>query len=57
MENTILQQVERALNEPMYEWKFIRIMDGLKTVSTEWATESNFIDSHPEGVIVISKTR
>ena len=51
----ILQQVEKALNEPMYEWKYFAILDGTKTVCTDWATESNFVDSHPEGVIVISQ--
>ena len=50
------QQIQNALNEPMYEWKFIRILDGTKTVSTEWATESNFVDNHPEGVVVLSQT-
>ena len=55
MENTILQQVERALNEPMYEYKYFAMVDHTRTVCTDWATESNFTDSHP-GVIVISKT-
>jgi len=52
--NTILQQVENALNEPMFEYKFFKMFDKTKTIVTEWATESNFTDANP-GVIVISK--
>ncbi len=55
MKNTILQQFEKAMNEPMFEYKFFKIFDKTKTVCIDWATESNFADAHP-GVIVISKT-
>ena len=51
---TIETQIENALNEPMYEYKYFKIFDKTKTVCMDWATESNFADSHP-GVIVISK--
>ena len=53
--NTILQQVEKALNEPMYEFKFFKMSDSTRTVCLDWCTESNFADAHP-GVIVLSKT-
>jgi hypothetical protein len=49
------QQIESALNEPMYEYKFFKIFDKTKTIVTDWCTESNFADAHP-GVIVTSKT-
>jgi len=55
MKNTILQQIENALNEPMFEYKFFKIFDNTKTIVTDYCTESNFTDTHP-GVIVISKT-
>ena len=53
--NTINQQIESALNQPMFEFKFFRMSDGTRTVVTEYATESNFVSSNP-GVIVLSQT-
>ena len=51
----IEQQIENALNQPMYEYKYFKIFDNTKTVCTTWATESNFANENP-GVIVISKS-
>ena len=53
--NNINQQIEAALNQTMYEYKFFKIFDKKKTICTDWCTESNFADAHP-GVIVTSKT-
>ena len=52
----IEQQIESALNQPMYEYKFFSIFDKTKTIVTDWCTESNFADAHP-GVIVLSQTK
>ena len=53
--NNINQQIEAALNQTMYEYKFFEMSDNTRTVKTDWCTESNFADAHP-GVIVLFKT-
>ena len=51
----INEQIENALNQTMYEFKYFKMSDSKRTVCMDWCTESNFADAHP-GVIVISQT-
>ncbi len=46
------QQIENALNQKMYEWKYKYLQDKNNTIYTTWATESNFKDAYKKTKVI-----
>ena len=49
---TPYQQINAALNQKMYEWKYKYLDDKSNSVYTTWATESNFKSSYKKTKVI-----